>query len=38
MRYEIKVMLPIPQNVLTQFNEVLQQRAVPESFRGYYRK
>ncbi len=31
-------MLPVPQNVLTQFNEVLQQRAIPESFRPHYRK
>ena len=31
-------MLPIPQDVLAQFNEVLKQRAVPESFRLHYRK
>ena len=31
-------MLPIPENVLHQFNEVLKQRAVVESLRVHYRK
>ena len=33
-----KNMLPIPENVLAQFNNVLQQRAIHESFRPHYRK
>lgn len=31
-------MLPIPENVAAQFNEVLQQRAIREPFRTYYIK
>ncbi|MFH0783967.1 MAG: phage integrase N-terminal SAM-like domain-containing protein, partial [Pseudomonadota bacterium] len=31
-------MLAIPENVLTRFNEVLKQRAVPESVHLYYRR
>jgi len=31
-------MLPIPENVLQQFNEVLKQRAVVESLQIHYRK
>ncbi len=31
-------MLSVPQNVLTKFNDVLHQRAVPESFQPHYRK
>ena len=31
-------MLAIPENVLARFNEVLKQRAVPETIHGYYRK
>jgi len=32
------VMLSVQQNILAKFNEVLQQRAVPESFHPHYRK
>jgi hypothetical protein len=31
-------MLSVPQNVLTKFNDVLHQRAVPESFQPHFRK
>jgi len=31
-------MLPIPENILAQFNEVLKQRAIHNPFHGYYRK
>jgi integron integrase len=31
-------MLPIPENVASQFNEVLQQRAIQEPYRAYYIK
>ena len=31
-------MLPIPENISVQFNNVLRQRAVPESFHVHYRK
>lgn len=31
-------MLPIPENISVQFNNVLRQRAIPESFHVHYRK